>query len=52
MKTDPKTVQTLLRHSDVKLTIQSYSHAMREVRLRAAGDNADWERTKEDTIGA
>jgi hypothetical protein len=29
MRTDSKTVQTLLRHSDVKLTIQFYSHAQR-----------------------
>jgi hypothetical protein len=25
---DPKTVQTLLRHSDVKLTLQFYTHSV------------------------
>ncbi|MGA2233979.1 MAG: site-specific integrase [Terriglobales bacterium] len=28
IKTDPKTVQTLLRHSDVKLTLQCYTHSV------------------------
>jgi hypothetical protein len=28
IRTDPKTVQTLLRHTDVKLTLQFYSHAV------------------------
>jgi integrase len=37
MGTDPKTVQTLLRHSDVKLTLQFYSHAVSEDRMAAAG---------------
>jgi integrase len=37
IKTDPKTVQTLLRHSDVKLTLQFYSHAVSEDRMAAAG---------------
>ncbi|HVR27076.1 MAG TPA: hypothetical protein VMU26_27595 [Candidatus Polarisedimenticolia bacterium] len=36
-RTDPKTVQTLLRHSDVKLTIQFYSHAVSRDRMVAAG---------------
>jgi integrase len=37
MRTDPKTVQTLLRHSDVKLTRQFYSHAVSQDRMAAAG---------------
>jgi integrase len=37
IKTDTKTVQTLLRHSDVKLTPQFYSHAVSEDRMAAAG---------------
>lgn len=37
MKTDPKTVQTLLRHSDVKLTLQCYTHSFSEDRMDAAG---------------
>jgi integrase len=37
MRTDPKTVQTLLRHSDVKLTLQFYSHAVSQDRMAAAG---------------
>jgi len=36
-RTDPKTVQTLLRHSDVKLTLQFYSHAVSQDRMAAAG---------------
>ncbi len=36
-RTDPKTVQTLLRHSDVKLTLQFYSHAVSRDRMTAAG---------------
>ena len=36
-RTDPKTVQTLLRHSDVKLTLQFYSHAVSRDRMAAAG---------------
>src|SRR5437660_2411747 len=36
-RTDPKTVQTLLRHSDVKLTLQFYSHAVSRDRMVAAG---------------
>ena len=35
--TDPKTVQTLLRHSDVKLTLQFYTHAISDDRMAAAG---------------
>jgi integrase len=35
--TDPKTVQTLLRHSDVKLTLQCYTYSMSEDRMAAAG---------------
>jgi hypothetical protein len=38
MRTDPKTVQTLLRHSDVKLTLQFYNHAASQDRLAAAGE--------------
>jgi integrase len=37
MRTDPKTVQTLLRHSDVKLTLQCYTHSVSEDRMAAAG---------------
>ena len=37
VKTDPKTVQTLLRHSDVKLTLQCYTHSVSEDRMAAAG---------------
>ena len=36
-RTDPKTVQTLLRHSDVKLTLQFYTHAVSRDRMVAAG---------------
>jgi hypothetical protein len=60
IRTDPKTVQTLLRHSDVKLTLQSYSHAVSQDRMAAAREmlmarwrfpvtrriRADWERTE------
>ncbi|MGH9644020.1 MAG: tyrosine-type recombinase/integrase [Terriglobales bacterium] len=38
IRTDPKTVQTLLRHSDVKLTLQCYSHAVSQDRMAAAGE--------------
>jgi hypothetical protein len=37
MRTDPRTVQTLLRHSDVKLTLQRYTHSVIEDRVAAAG---------------
>jgi len=37
IRTDPKTVQTLLRDSDVKLTPQFYSHAVSQDRMAAAG---------------
>jgi len=37
MRTDPKTVQTLLRHSDVKLTLQCYTHSVSEDRMATAG---------------
>jgi integrase len=37
IKTDPKTVQTLLRHSDVRLTLQFYTHAISDDRVSAAG---------------
>jgi integrase len=37
-RTDPKTVQTLLRHSDVKLTLQFYAHAVSQDRMAAAGE--------------
>ena len=36
-KTDPKTVQTLLRHSNVKTTLQLYAHSVSEDRLAAQG---------------
>ena len=38
IRTDPKTVQTLLRHSDVKLTLLFYSHAVSQDRMAAAGE--------------
>jgi site-specific recombinase XerD len=38
IRTDPKTVQTLLGHSDVKLTPQFYSHATSQDRMAAAGE--------------
>jgi hypothetical protein len=38
IRTDPKTVQTLLRHSDVRLTHQFYSHAVSQDRMAAAGE--------------
>jgi integrase len=34
-KTDPKTVQTLLRHANVKTTLQLYAHRVSEDRLAA-----------------
>jgi integrase len=37
IKTDPKTVQTLLRHSDVKMTLQCYTHTVGEDRIAAEG---------------
>jgi integrase len=37
IRTDPKTAQTLLRHSDVKLTLQCYTHSASENRMAAAG---------------
>ena len=36
-RTDPKTVQALLRHSDVKTTLQLYAHSVSEDRLAAQG---------------
>jgi len=36
-KTDPKTVQALLRHADVKTTLQLYSHSVSEDRMLAQG---------------
>jgi integrase len=36
-KIDPKTVQALLRHSDVKTTLQLYSHSVSEDRMLAQG---------------
>lgn len=36
-KTDPKTVQALLRHSDVRTTLQLYTHSVSEDRLAAQG---------------
>jgi len=38
MRTDPKTVQTLLRHSDVKLMLQIYSRAVSQDRMAANGE--------------
>jgi integrase len=37
IRTDPKPVQTLLRHSNVKLTLQFYTHAVSRDRMVAAG---------------
>jgi integrase len=37
IRTDPKTVQTLLCHSDVKFTLQCYTHSVSEDRMAAAG---------------
>jgi integrase len=36
-KTDPKTVQTLLHHSNVKTMLQLYAHSVPEDRLVAQG---------------
>jgi integrase len=36
-KTDPKTVQALLRHSDVKTTLQLYAHSISADRMTAQG---------------
>jgi site-specific recombinase XerD len=36
-KTDVKTVQALLRHSDVRTTLQLYAHSVSEDRLAAQG---------------
>ena len=36
-RTDPKTVQTLLRHSEVKLPLQFSTHAVSRDRMAAAG---------------
>ena len=36
-KTDPKTVQTLLGHSNVKTTLQLYAHSVSEDRMAAQG---------------
>jgi len=38
IRTDPKTVQTLLRHSDLKFTLQFYTHAVSQDRMAAAGE--------------
>jgi integrase len=37
IRTEPKTVQTLLHHSDVKLTLQFYTYAVSRDRMVAAG---------------
>lgn len=37
IKTDPKTVQTLLRHGDFRLTLQFYTHAISDDRISATG---------------
>ena len=34
-KTDPKTVKALLRHSDVRTTLQLYAHSVTEDRMAA-----------------
>ncbi len=36
--TDPKTVQALLRHSDVRTTLQLYAHSVTADRLAAQGE--------------
>ena len=36
-KTDPKTVQPLLSHSDVRTTLQLYAHSVSEDRMAAQG---------------
>ena len=36
--TNPKTVQTLLRHADVHTTLQIYAHSRNEDRMTAQGD--------------
>ena len=36
--TNPKTVQTLLRHTDVHTTLQIYAHSRNEDRMTAQGD--------------
>ena len=40
-KTDPKTVPALLRHSDVKTTLQLYAHSVSDDRLAAQGQVLD-----------
>ncbi len=40
-KTDPKTVQALLRHSDVKTTLPLYAHSVSQDRLAAQGQMLD-----------
>jgi len=40
-KVDPKTVQVLLRHSDVGTTLQLYAHSVSEDRLAAQGHVLD-----------
>ena len=37
IKTDPRTVQILLRHSGVKFTLQYYTHSVSDDRMAAAG---------------
>ncbi len=37
-KTDPKTVQALLRHSDVRTILQLYAHSVSEDRIAAQGE--------------
>ena len=41
IRTDPKTVQTLLRHSDVALTLQFYTHSVSRDRDGRSGQNAN-----------
>lgn len=35
LKTDPKTVQTLLGHSNISITLNTYTHVMKEVQTEA-----------------
>src|SRR6266436_9827214 len=41
IRTDPKTAQTLLRHSDVKLTLQCYTHKCERGSHGCSRGNAD-----------
>jgi integrase len=37
-RTDPKTVQALLRHSDLRTTLQLYAHSISGERMTAQGE--------------